>query len=691
MTNKLDAVNPLHKAAREYAKQGIPIFPCTPGTKIPLAGSKGFHEATTDLDQVDKWWTEYPHANIAFTPHSMGWGIVDLDGEAGLEAWSQLEWKTGEDIPDTKVVRTPRGGEHWYYAGELPTTTWAPGRKRCLGAHIDTRGRGSYVLLPPSRTADGAYRLIEDRELAPVPAWITAKLARAVEAKKASGAPLDREHNIARVRRLLKRYVEKGHVAVKGEGGDNLIYALACEVLDHGLSPEKALEVLGEPGGWNAACRPPWSEGELWVKVQNAARYQQNEPGSKAQLSGKEVFGTLPVLKNAIWARIGDGDIKKIQREPIKWLWRDYIPLGMYTVLAGDGDTGKSAMLIDFCARVTSASMWPDGRGRAPRGRVILFNIEDNKRLILKARLEAAGVDLDLIRVYSRTWTYEDGTEDPIDFTQKEHRDILEAMIAADDAALVVIDPIVSYMHGVNLNDENEVRAVLDPLSEIAGKRNCAIIGNMHHGKGHKNAGNVNASILHSVAMVNVPRSVLQVASTDEELETRHVRVFEQTKYNVSEYQPPLQYIIEVVDMQTGKVIPHGTIVEDPSTRIKYLGRATTSIRELRSERPNKPGPDDEVCREAERFYQEYLAKGPQPSSKIRDAARAEGHSNRTLARARVKLAIRHYREGDIWMTALPEWQAGKQALMRPAPQVADNDDGIEDEPMTGTLDSDDW
>ena len=141
-------------AALAYAAQGIPIFPCVPGTKRPLT-PRGFHDATTDPETIRDWWGIEPEANIAFSPHTVGQGVVDLDPPDGEEAW--IAFAGG--LEPTWTVRTPRCGLHLYNAGELPTSV----RKVVPGAGIDTRGKGSYALLPPSRTPDGAYVLVDER------------------------------------------------------------------------------------------------------------------------------------------------------------------------------------------------------------------------------------------------------------------------------------------------------------------------------------------------------------------------------------------------------------------------------------------------------------------------------------------------------------------------------------------------
>lgn len=55
---------PLSVAARQFADAGVPVFPCVPGGKRPLT-EHGFHDATTDLDQIAAWWRQHPEANIA--------------------------------------------------------------------------------------------------------------------------------------------------------------------------------------------------------------------------------------------------------------------------------------------------------------------------------------------------------------------------------------------------------------------------------------------------------------------------------------------------------------------------------------------------------------------------------------------------------------------------------------------------
>ena len=167
------ARTPLHETARRYAEAGIPIFPCRVGGKEPVT-HRGFKDATTDLAVIDTWWNEADW-NIGLEPEKAGWAVIDIDN---LETWENLSERVREgttasassDNGGTYTVATPRGGRHLYFQGSLP------GSVGKLGRGIDTRGRGSYVLVPPSIVAGRHYTVLDDRDPAPLPAWIAERL-----------------------------------------------------------------------------------------------------------------------------------------------------------------------------------------------------------------------------------------------------------------------------------------------------------------------------------------------------------------------------------------------------------------------------------------------------------------------------------------------------------------------------------
>jgi Bifunctional DNA primase/polymerase, N-terminal len=175
------ANNPLLHAALDYAARGIPVLPVhhptiRPGREVacscgdPRCGAVGKHpitahglnDATTNRQQLQRWWQRFPQANIGLaTGHRFD--VLDVDDPTGERALARLA-ATHPFGPPGPLVRTGRDGWHLYLA---PTGLGNP-KPRGL-EQVDWRGRGGYVLAPPSRHASGRrYRWVRDLDT-PIP------------------------------------------------------------------------------------------------------------------------------------------------------------------------------------------------------------------------------------------------------------------------------------------------------------------------------------------------------------------------------------------------------------------------------------------------------------------------------------------------------------------------------------------
>lgn len=138
----------LKSAAEWYAANGIAVFRLQPRDKKPFPGSRGFKDATTNLAQVRAWWTATPNANIGIPTGQHGFDVIDIDPPAG--PLSLLDLRDADVVPEVigKVI-TPRCGDHLYVraSGDGNTSGLLPG--------IDYRGRGGYVVAPPSIGPNG--------------------------------------------------------------------------------------------------------------------------------------------------------------------------------------------------------------------------------------------------------------------------------------------------------------------------------------------------------------------------------------------------------------------------------------------------------------------------------------------------------------------------------------------------------
>ena len=146
-------------AALRYAELGYPVFPCAPGGKAPLT-EHGFHDATVDAEQIERWWAQYPSANIGLATE--GLVVVDIDG--GDNPWPSEDSERMFELAAGPMALTPRGGSHRIFR-QPHCKRWRCTEGR-LAHKVDTRADGGYIVAPPSEIAGGiAYRWAPGLEL----------------------------------------------------------------------------------------------------------------------------------------------------------------------------------------------------------------------------------------------------------------------------------------------------------------------------------------------------------------------------------------------------------------------------------------------------------------------------------------------------------------------------------------------
>lgn len=239
----------LAAAALTYARRGWRVLPlhgvdrlgqCTCGDSACTSPAKhprlpdGVKGASADPTVVAQWWRRWPDANVgvATGPESGAW-VLDLDrakaGEAdGLDAVLDV---CGYALDVGVVVETGSGGQHLWWAWPEGGTVQSRARVLSLDgvrASADTRGRGGYVVAPPSVHASGrSYRWLQEPGDEGLPAC-PAQLLSAVQAPRreappaAAGGPrtapaLDGDSRAARyVEGALRRACERVAAAVAG-------------------------------------------------------------------------------------------------------------------------------------------------------------------------------------------------------------------------------------------------------------------------------------------------------------------------------------------------------------------------------------------------------------------------------------------------------------------------------------------
>jgi hypothetical protein len=262
----------LEIAAHEYVANGWPVLPLEPRGKKPIT-KHGYKDATRSHEQVAKYWSSMPDANVGIaTGDASGLFVLDIDGHVGEAAIVRRF-----DLPPTAQVRTSKG-RHLYFG--MPDGARLGLTVNRLAEQADTRGNGGYIVAPPSVHPSGhVYGWVpgcspEEIQLAPLPdSLIFALMKPAEPTRLASSAPTsDRQGLARRGRAALLAFrdflaLAPRHLA-DGQGRNNTAFSISCFALK--VMPLSEVNVVVRH--WNADNRDALSEAEVNAVINSASR-----------------------------------------------------------------------------------------------------------------------------------------------------------------------------------------------------------------------------------------------------------------------------------------------------------------------------------------------------------------------------------------------------------------------------------
>lgn len=151
-------------AALEYSERfGYPIIPVNPKDKKPLVKWLEFQQRKATIKEIESWWTKWPNAMIGGVTGQISHDfVIDIDNSQGDEVLSEY-------LPEsllTPTVTTPRGGKHLHFEHPEENITCKAG----ILHHVDYRGQGGFIILPPSCNSNGKqYQWIDGLSLVDLP------------------------------------------------------------------------------------------------------------------------------------------------------------------------------------------------------------------------------------------------------------------------------------------------------------------------------------------------------------------------------------------------------------------------------------------------------------------------------------------------------------------------------------------
>jgi Bifunctional DNA primase/polymerase, N-terminal/AAA domain len=631
-------------AALDLAGFGWHVFPCDPQTKRPKT-KHGLKDATTDAALIRQWWSTHPAAMIGVRtgPESGLWAIdLDRDPDKGLDgiaAWADLV--NGQELPQTITSRTPRGGLHMLFAWP-PNGADIRNSASKIAPGVDCRGRDGYLILPPSRRADGrCYQWNDESAFAlhQAPAWLLERVSGQPHAKARSegnGADHGPDHKRrAYGKAALKAECDRVATAPHGRRNAEL-HRAACrlgELVAGGVlgvaQARTALEDAARAAGLDQDEIGP-TIGSGFAKgfaeprgPQDGQQQRTNQHQQGARGGPASAFITV--------------NLADVTPQPVSWLWSGRLAVGKVTIIAGDPGLGKSQASIDIAARLSCAAMWPDG-GRAPCGRTLLLSAEDSLDDTVRPRAEAAGADL--ARITALTATVEQGGKRRTFNLQADLDRLAVFMRTLPDVICIVVDPITAYMGMIDSHRTTDVRAVLAPLADFAAAHHVAVLAISHPPKAAP------AKAMHAVtgslAFVAFARMVfIAVEEPDSDR-----RLLLPVKNNLGALAPGLGF--RLAQRTTSGAIVASHVEWDSAPVHMTAGEALAAA--------DDAAKDAGALHEAKAFLVTELADGARLVAELQALAEKLGISQRTLERAKKLLGIRSERHGGLAHSGGWEW-----------------------------------
>ncbi len=541
------------EVALEYAALGYKVFPCKAGQKIP-ATKNGRNDATTNPEQIEAWWKAWPEANIGLATD--GLMVIDIDGP-------ENPWPENPDdaiaLASAPTSCTPSGGKHHVFRqpeGKAYRST--AGR---LAKAVDTRADGGYIVVPPSRLADGGqYAWIEGLELDQAledlpepPAWLLAQLDALVGhsggRKGRQGAAGAFSPNEC-VQVLDKGYItfanttatyQKMALELLKETGWQLHHQ-AGDVL-HLARPGKSI-FEGSSATWNASetRHPELGFPRFYVFTPNAPPFQAGESYSpfdvleklcadweleksnllnyyaftKSFEEGVESEPAGTPESQDVEPRLGLVNWSKIRPRPIQWLVKGLLPIGNLCALSGPGGASKSTFLRHVSACLIS------GRGDLAHPCGELFSVlwlraEDGPDDQILPSLLAEGLSQEEISRFHLVSQVEIGNKSQEPCANTATMKALESHLENHpDCKLVVIDPLMDLLAPANLNPDKaeDIRRALRPLQVLAQRFDACVLLLTHDSKSREQSGA--GKVAHSSQIVNTCRWVLKIEALGE-------------------------------------------------------------------------------------------------------------------------------------------------------------------------------
>lgn len=546
--------------------------------KKPLT-NRGCKDATVDKDMIARWWTANPTANIGLaTGGPNGLFVVDVDGEDGEANLAKLEAKHGA-LPATVEARTGRG-RHLYF-GAAETIGNSAGK---LGAKLDVRGAGGYVIVPPSFHPSGAkYEWREGHALADMvitmsPDWLVDMLTKPPAASKRTptlsgeGETISPSlgHNIGANTDYGQAALqaELGAVGAAPEGQRNDVLNRAAFALGQLVAGGELDETHVVGRLTVAAANNGLDQGEIDATIRSGLAAGMREPRQAPESdeafdasSNASIAEDFDAVDSTASFELHPLDWTALQDQPVperKWIVQDWIPKHAVTLLGGDGGLGKSIIGMQL---LTAAAIGDKWLGRETlNAKAIGFFCEDTlaelhiRQHLINEHFGCEFSDLEAMQAFPRR----DHDNLLISFDKRGHgtptklcNDLADHAVAFG-AKILVLDSLHDLFAG-NENSRTEARRFMGLLAGVATRIDGCVVVIYHPSLSGLSSGSGTAG---NTAWSNAARSRIYMSAVENE---KDCRILSRKKSNYSapgdEFTVTYEAGVFVADVEPGGIV----------------------------------------------------------------------------------------------------------------------------------------
>jgi RecA-family ATPase len=451
----------------------------------------------------------YSNLNVGLVTGTISNNIfaVDVDcgeGKQGDESIQALQ-VLNDDLPPTMETKTGGGGRHYYYRapkGMLITTG-----KNVLGAGVDVRGEGGFLVAGGSTHASGGVYVCDFAPIADAPGWLldrvtvsaqqadTGRMMQGATSNSANPFKSDDGREGVMVNVILAticnfyeqhsalptsqqvidlgfdRYVSQVASRIGNLEAEDRGITLFTERVGYQLSRARrgslrVLEALKEKMAQEAA------RGQTIAQQLSTPTPKPKEPAAPTDTQEWDVPGVpTAVIAEAIIQieqkvlNIADWAISRFTGTPppVVWIVENTISLGIAAMLCAVGGLGKSFMALDLALKVAGGGdRWDDltlmalGGRIKTFGKVVYLTAEDSKDAIHRRLDSIADPKLrerakDRLFVVpladaggSFPWIAEDSAG--LHLTDA-YKDLRQQLINIGGVVLLIVDPLQAFVH----------------------------------------------------------------------------------------------------------------------------------------------------------------------------------------------------------------------------------------------------